>query len=48
MDWASTGMVNSETTRIGYVADLVDGPGEEELLDSVGDSGEWIKNGTIQ
>ena len=48
LGWASTGMVSLGTTRIGYVADLVDGPWGEELLDSMGDLGDWIKDGGIQ
>ena len=48
MGWASAGMASWGTTNVGYVADLLDGPGEEELLDSIGYLGDWIEVRTIQ
>ena len=35
-------MVSSGTTKLGYGTDLVGGPEEEELLDGIGDLGDWI------
>ena len=40
-------MASLGTTKVGCVADLQDGPGEEELLDSTGDLGDWIEVGAI-
>ena len=40
-------MVSSGTTKIAYGTDLVDGLEEEELLDDIGDVGDWIGVGAI-